>query len=75
VRVLAYVRVSSEEQADSRAGLEVQRAAIQHECERRGWEIVEVIEDAGFSAKDLKRLCTRPHSMQRTTANVSAASP
>jgi DNA invertase Pin-like site-specific DNA recombinase len=55
VRVLAYVRVSSEEQADSRAGLEAQRAAIRRECERRGWEIVEVIEDAGFSAKDLKR--------------------
>jgi DNA invertase Pin-like site-specific DNA recombinase len=47
--------VSSEEQADSRAGLEAQRAAIQRECERRGWKIVEVIEDAGFSAKDLKR--------------------
>jgi DNA invertase Pin-like site-specific DNA recombinase len=47
--------VSSEEQADSRAGLEAQRAAIQRECERRGWEIIEVIEDAGFSAKDLKR--------------------
>jgi DNA invertase Pin-like site-specific DNA recombinase len=55
VRVLAYVRVSSEEQADSRAGLEAQRAAIQRECERRGWQVVEVIEDAGFSAKDLKR--------------------
>lgn len=55
MRVLAYVRVSSEEQADSRAGLEAQREAIQRECERRGWEIIEVIEDAGFSAKDLKR--------------------
>jgi DNA invertase Pin-like site-specific DNA recombinase len=55
VRVLAYVRVSSEEQADSRAGLEAQRGVIQRECERRGWEIVEVIEDAGFSAKDLRR--------------------
>src|SRR5262245_45398265 len=55
VRVLAYVRVSSDEQAESRAGLEAQRATIQRECERRGWQIVEVIEDAGFSAKDLKR--------------------
>jgi DNA invertase Pin-like site-specific DNA recombinase len=55
VRVIGYVRVSSEEQADSRAGLEAQRTAIQRECERRGWNVVEVIEDAGFSAKDLKR--------------------
>jgi DNA invertase Pin-like site-specific DNA recombinase len=55
MRVVAYVRVSSEEQADSRAGLEAQRAAIRRECERRGWELVEVIEDAGYSAKDLRR--------------------
>jgi DNA invertase Pin-like site-specific DNA recombinase len=55
VQVIAYVRVSSEEQADSRAGLEAQRAAIQAECEHRGWQILEVIEDAGYSAKDLKR--------------------
>ena len=55
MRVVAYVRVSSEEQADSRAGLEAQKAAILRECERRGWQVVEVIEDAGFSAKDLKR--------------------
>jgi DNA invertase Pin-like site-specific DNA recombinase len=55
VRVLAYVRVSSDEQAESRAGLEAQRAVIQRECERRGWQIIEVVEDAGFSAKDLKR--------------------
>jgi DNA invertase Pin-like site-specific DNA recombinase len=55
MRVLAYVRVSSEEQADSRAGLEAQRAAIERECDRRGWQIIQVIEDAGFSAKDLKR--------------------
>jgi DNA invertase Pin-like site-specific DNA recombinase len=55
VQVIAYVRVSSEEQADSRAGLEAQRSAIEAECSRRGWQIVEVVEDAGYSAKDLKR--------------------
>ncbi|NDU79053.1 recombinase family protein, partial [Actinomadura sp. DSM 109109] len=55
MRVLAYVRVSTEEQSDSRAGLEAQRAAIRVECERRGWSVVEVIEDGGYSAKDLKR--------------------
>ncbi len=54
-RVIGYVRVSSEEQADSRAGLIAQRAAILAEAERRGWHVVEMIEDAGFSGKDLKR--------------------
>ena len=53
--VIGYVRVSTDEQGQSGAGLEVQRQAIVAECTRRGWELLEVIEDAGFSAKDLRR--------------------
>jgi DNA invertase Pin-like site-specific DNA recombinase len=30
-------------------------AAIVAECKRRGWELVDTIEDAGYSAKDMKR--------------------
>jgi DNA invertase Pin-like site-specific DNA recombinase len=55
MRVLAYVRVSTEEQADSRAGIEAQRTAILTEAERRGWTILTVVEDAGYSGKDLRR--------------------
>lgn len=54
-QVIGYIRVSTEEQADSRAGLEAQRAAILAEAERRGWKLVDVIEDAGYSGKSLKR--------------------
>ncbi len=39
----------------SGAGLEAQRDSILRECQRRGWELVDVIEDQGYSAKDLKR--------------------
>jgi DNA invertase Pin-like site-specific DNA recombinase len=46
VRVVAYVRVSTDEQADHGAGLEAQRAAIVRECERRGWQLVRIEEDA-----------------------------
>jgi hypothetical protein len=53
-RVLAYVRVSTEEQKSSGAGLAAQRAAILAECEHRGWHLVDVIEDAGYSAKGLE---------------------
>lgn len=55
LQVVAYVRVSTDEQSSSGAGLQAQRQAIEAECKRRGWEIVRVVEDAGFSAKDLKR--------------------
>jgi DNA invertase Pin-like site-specific DNA recombinase len=53
--VLGYVRVSTEEQSDSGAGFEARRRAIALECKRRGWTLLDVVEDAGFSAKDLKR--------------------
>jgi DNA invertase Pin-like site-specific DNA recombinase len=53
--VIGYIRVSTEEQAQSGAGLAAQRAAILEEAQRRGWNLVEIIEDAGYSAKDLKR--------------------
>jgi DNA invertase Pin-like site-specific DNA recombinase len=55
MQVLAYVRVSTEEQSRSGAGIEAQKAAIARECKRRGWKVVEVIEDLGYSAKDLRR--------------------
>jgi len=51
------MRVSTDEQADSRLGLEAQRTAILAEAQRRGWRDVEVtfVEDAGYTAKNLKR--------------------
>src|SRR5688572_29091073 len=53
--VVGYIRVSTEEQADSRAGLDAQRAAILAEADRRGWRLVDLIEDAGWSGRDMKR--------------------
>lgn len=54
--VLAYVRVSTDEQADSGAGLEAQRTAITAEAVRRGWlDRLVWIEDAGVSAATLDR--------------------
>ena len=53
--VIDYIRVSTAEQAESGAGLDAQRAAILAEAKRRGWHLVEGVEDAGVSGKSLKR--------------------
>jgi DNA invertase Pin-like site-specific DNA recombinase len=53
-KVVGYVRVSTEEQADSGLGLAAQRAAVAAEAERRGWTLVAVHEDAQ-SGKSLDR--------------------
>ena len=50
-RVVGYIRVSTDDQADSGAGLEAQRAAILAECARRGWTLTGIHEDAGASGK------------------------
>jgi DNA invertase Pin-like site-specific DNA recombinase len=55
MRVLAYIRVSTDEQGRSGIGLMAQRESIEAECERRGWDVIEVVEDSGYSAKNLRR--------------------
>jgi DNA invertase Pin-like site-specific DNA recombinase len=47
--------LSSEGRSEGGAGLEAQRRAIAAACKRRGWRLLEVVEDAGLSAKDVKR--------------------
>jgi DNA invertase Pin-like site-specific DNA recombinase len=51
VRAVAYLRVSTAEQADSGAGLAAQRASVEAEVQRRGWVLVEVYIDAAASGK------------------------
>jgi len=46
--------VRSGGQPEGRASLEAQRRGLAAECKRRGWQLVEVREEAGFSAEELE---------------------
>src|SRR5262245_9512662 len=55
---IAYIRVSSEEQADSGLGLEAQRQRIAAYCDPKGLRLAEVFDDPGISGG--KPLACRP---------------
>jgi DNA invertase Pin-like site-specific DNA recombinase len=53
--VVGYVRVSTQEQVTKGISLDVQRAALRAECDRRGWVLGNVYADEGASAKSIKK--------------------
>jgi DNA invertase Pin-like site-specific DNA recombinase len=54
MRAIGYCRVSTEEQGDSKAGLESQEATIRDEVCKRGWELVDIRTDVA-SGKSLRK--------------------
>ena len=54
-RTIAYVRVSTEDQATTGVSLDAQEARIAAYCAAMEWTDFEVVHDAGESAKSLKR--------------------
>ena len=54
VRVAIYVRVSKEEQIEGHS-LDAQRNTCIEFAQKRGWQVRDVYEDSGFSAKDVQR--------------------
>ena len=67
LRVVGYIRVSTDDQADSGAGLEAQRTAIQDQCTRRSWELIALHQDTA-SARSLAK---RP-GLTRALADLDA---
>jgi DNA invertase Pin-like site-specific DNA recombinase len=49
MQAVAYVRVSTDEQAESRAGLEAQLHAVTQHCQKNGIQLVGTFTDAGVS--------------------------
>lgn len=68
-RTVAYVRVSTEDQATTGVSLDAQEARIAAYCTAMGWGVSEVVRDAGESAKSRFSQCAQsqarlqgPHS-------------
>jgi DNA invertase Pin-like site-specific DNA recombinase len=55
MRAITYARVSTEEQADSGAGLDAQRLTLDAAMGTRGWELVASLVDEGRSGGTLNR--------------------
>ena len=53
--MIAYCRVSTQEQGNSGLGLQAQRTTIRAEADRRGWSNARYLTDKGYSAKNLAR--------------------
>src|SRR5258705_4952877 len=54
-RTIAYLRVSTDKQADRGVSLDAQRAKVKAYAELYDLELVEILVDAGHSAKSLER--------------------
>lgn len=55
MRAIGYMRVSTEEQGDSRAGLEAQEATIRDEVARRQWDLLDLRYDVASGGSMRKR--------------------
>ena len=72
MNAIAYIRVSTSEQAGSGLGLESQRARVTGMAAVKDWTLIDVIEDAGASGKDSNRDGLREVMAQVNAGLVSA---
>ena len=55
IKAIGYIRVSTDEQAKEGVSLENQEQKIRDYCKLKDFEILEIVQDAGISAKNLRR--------------------
>jgi len=55
LRIVAYARVSSKEQAEKELSIPAQLIAIRKYCQEKGWKLIEEYLDEGKSAKTAER--------------------
>jgi DNA invertase Pin-like site-specific DNA recombinase len=54
-KAIGYIRVSTDEQAKEGVSLENQEAKIRSYCDLKDLDLLEIVQDAGISAKNLRR--------------------
>ena len=59
IKAIGYIRVSTDEQVKEGISLENQEQKIRNYCKLKDFEILEIIQDAGISAKNLRRTGAR----------------
>lgn len=73
-RVIAYYRVSTDEQARSGLGLEAQKAAVMALCSARGWEIIAEFKEAESGKRnDRPKLAEAIHHAKVTNGTLVIA--
>lgn len=55
MRVIAYLRVSTREQAENGYSIGEQEERLRHYCAAKGWTLLDVISDPGFSGAKMER--------------------
>lgn len=55
IKAIGYVRVSTEEQAREGVSIEAQEERIRALATAKGWDLIEIIKDPGYSGKNLSR--------------------
>ncbi len=55
IKAIGYIRVSTDEQAKEGVSLENQEAKIRAYCDLKDLKLLEIVEDGGVSAKNLRR--------------------
>jgi site-specific DNA recombinase len=55
MNAIGYIRVSTEDQAKEGVSLDNQRSKITAYCQLKDLDLSEIVEDAGISAKNLRR--------------------
>lgn len=70
--VFGYVRVSTDKQAEMGLSLDAQQAEIKRYCAERGYHLVNIYVDGGFSAKNTERPAFKQMVKDISNGSVSA---